>query len=26
MFVYVLFSEKRSRYYVGQTADINKRL
>ena len=26
MFVYVLFSEKRSRYYVGQTADIDKRL
>ena len=26
MFVYILFSEKRSRYYVGQTADINKRL
>jgi putative endonuclease len=26
MFVYILFSEKRSRYYVGQTADIEKRL
>ena len=26
MFVYILFSEKRYRYYVGQTADINKRL
>ena len=25
MFVYILFSEKRSRYYVGQTADINER-
>jgi putative endonuclease len=24
--VYILFSEKRSRYYVGQTTDINKRL
>ena len=26
MFVYILFSEQRSRYYVGQTADIDKRL
>ena len=26
MFVYILFSEKRSRYYVGQTTDIDKRL
>jgi len=26
MHVYILFSEKRSRYYVGQTADIHKRL
>ena len=26
MFVYILYSEKRSRYYVGQTADIDKRL
>jgi len=26
MFVYIIYSEKRSRYYVGQTADINKRL
>tara|TARA_R110002124_G_scaffold107047_2_gene259269 strand:- start:3181 stop:3420 length:240 start_codon:yes stop_codon:yes gene_type:complete len=26
MFVYILFSETRSRYYVGQTADIIKRL
>ncbi|MCM4169857.1 excinuclease ABC subunit C [Arenibacter sp. TNZ] len=26
MFVYILYSEKRSRYYVGQTADIRKRL
>ena len=26
MFVYILFSKKRSRYYVGQTADIDKRL
>jgi len=26
MFVYILYSEKRSRYYVGQTADIVKRL
>ncbi|MBV7267856.1 GIY-YIG nuclease family protein [Winogradskyella luteola] len=24
--VYILFSEKRSRYYVGQTSDIEKRL
>jgi putative endonuclease len=24
--VYILFSEKRSRYDVGQTADIDKRL
>ena len=24
--VYILFSKKRSRYYVGQTSDINKRL
>ena len=26
MFVYVLFSKTRSRYYVGQTTDIDKRL
>ncbi len=26
MFVYILYSEKRSGYYVGQTADIEKRL
>ena len=26
MFVYILFSEKSSRYYVGQTADIKDRL
>jgi len=26
MFVYILFSETRSRYYVGQTTDIEKRL
>ncbi len=26
MIVYILFSEKRSRYYVGQTTDIEKRL
>ncbi|MCM4169069.1 excinuclease ABC subunit C [Arenibacter sp. H213] len=26
MVVYILYSEKRSRYYVGQTADIEKRL
>ena len=26
MVVYILFSETRSRYYVGQTADIEKRL
>ncbi len=26
MFVYILFSEKKLRYYVGQTADIDKRL
>ena len=26
MIVYILFSEQRSRYYVGQTADIDKRL
>ncbi len=26
MFVYILFSEKSSRYYVGQTSDIEKRL
>ncbi len=26
MFVYILYSEKRSRYYVGQTTDIVKRL
>ena len=26
MFVYVLFSKTRSGYYVGQTADIDKRL
>ncbi|WP_299765937.1 GIY-YIG nuclease family protein [uncultured Dokdonia sp.] len=26
MFVYILYSEKRSKYYVGQTADIDKRL
>ena len=26
MIVYILYSEKRSRYYVGQTANIDKRL
>ena len=26
MFVYVLFSKTRSRYYVGQITDIDKRL
>ncbi len=26
MYVYILLSEKSSRYYVGQTADIGKRL
>jgi len=26
MFVYILYSEKRSGYYVGQTADVEKRL
>ena len=26
MFVYILYSQKSSRYYVGQTADIQKRL
>ncbi len=26
MFVYILYSEKRSRYYVGQTTNIAKRL
>ncbi|WP_299683653.1 GIY-YIG nuclease family protein [uncultured Dokdonia sp.] len=26
MFVYILYSEKRSRYYVGQATDIDKRL
>ena len=26
MFVYILYSEKRSRYYVGQTANIDNRL
>jgi putative endonuclease len=26
MFVYILFSEKRSRFYVGQTANIVERL
>ncbi|WP_298547611.1 GIY-YIG nuclease family protein [uncultured Aquimarina sp.] len=26
MFVYILYSDKSSRYYVGQTADIDKRL
>ncbi len=26
MFVYILYSEKRSRYYVGQTANIEERL
>ena len=26
MFVYILYSEKSSRYYVGHTADIDKRL
>ena len=25
-FVYILYSKKRSKYYVGQTADIKKRL
>ncbi len=24
--VYILFSKKRSRYYIGQTSDIDKRL
>ncbi len=26
MFVYILYSEKSSKYYVGQTANIKKRL
>ena len=26
MFVYILYSEERSRYYVGQTTDITNRL
>ena len=26
MYVYILFSKKRSRYYVGQSADVNKRM
>ena len=26
MYVYILFSDKSSKYYVGQTADIEKRL
>jgi putative endonuclease len=26
MFVYILYSEKHSRYYVGQTANIDRRL
>ena len=26
MIVYILYSEKRSGYYVGQTSDIDKRL
>ena len=26
MFVYILYSEIRSKYYVGQTANIDKRL
>ena len=26
MFAYILFSETRSRYYVGQTSNVNKRL
>jgi len=26
MFVYILYSEKSSRYYVGHTANIDKRL
>ncbi|MGB5428539.1 GIY-YIG nuclease family protein [Eudoraea sp.] len=26
MFVYILFSKTRSKYYVGQTTDIDKRL
>ena len=26
MHVYILFSEKSSKYYVGQTADMNERL
>ena len=26
MFVYILYSEKRSRYYVGQSTDVGKRL
>ncbi|MCF6180933.1 GIY-YIG nuclease family protein [Lutibacter sp.] len=24
--MYILYSEKRSKHYVGQTADVNKRL
>ena len=26
MFVYIIYSEKRSKYYVGQTANIDNRL
>jgi putative endonuclease len=26
MYTYILFSETRSRYYVGQTSNVNKRL
>jgi putative endonuclease len=26
MFAYIIFSETRSRYYVGQTSNVNKRL
>ena len=26
MFAYILFSETRSRYYVGQTSNVDKRL
>ncbi|AUP81170.1 GIY-YIG nuclease family protein [Flavivirga eckloniae] len=26
MVVYILYSQKRSRYYIGQTSDIKKRL
>jgi len=26
MFAYILFSKTRSRYYIGQTSNVNKRL